>query len=98
MEEKKPYKNKPEQKNKEFPKEIPPELKEKFDQIKKKIDVFKERVLKEFNEYILGIALLPPKKFIKDRFPQQNLPPEIANQVQKEQEKENPNEINVFIL
>ena len=102
MEDKKQTKAKEDQKAKEFPKDIPPELKEKFDQIKKKLDSFKDKVLKEFNEYILGIALLPPKKFLKDRFPQSNLPPELQQQLPKEQqqnqEKENPDEINVFIL
>ena len=103
MEDKKYKKNEQQkEKTKEFPKEIPPELKEKFDQIKKKLDSFKDKVLKEFNEYILGIALLPPKKFLKDRFPQSNLPPELQQQLPKEQqqnqEKENPDEINVFIL
>src|SRR3989344_4202280 len=40
---------------------IPDDLKKKFEQLKLKLDKFKKLVLKEFSEYILGIALLPPK-------------------------------------
>ncbi|MAG47273.1 hypothetical protein CL617_01590 [archaeon] len=83
-----------------LPKEVPPELKEKFDKIKKKLDTFKDKVLKEFNEYIIGIALMPPKKFLNQRFPEragENLPPEVKKEESKD-EKENPNEINAFIL
>ncbi|MEK6862635.1 MAG: hypothetical protein AABW57_00520 [Nanoarchaeota archaeon] len=45
---------------------IPDELKKKFEQLKLKLDKFKKNVLKEFNEYIIGIALLPPKEDKKD--------------------------------
>ncbi|MEK6841044.1 MAG: nucleotidyltransferase domain-containing protein, partial [Nanoarchaeota archaeon] len=45
---------------------IPDELKKKFEQLKIKLDKFKKNVLKEFNEYIIGIALLPPKEDKKD--------------------------------
>ncbi|MEK6835859.1 MAG: hypothetical protein AABX55_02440 [Nanoarchaeota archaeon] len=41
---------------------IPEDLKKKFEQLKLKLDKFKKLVLKEFSEYILGIALLPPKQ------------------------------------
>ena len=45
---------------------IPDELKKKFEQLKIKLDKFKKRVLKEFSEYVIGIALLPPKEGNKD--------------------------------
>jgi uncharacterized protein (UPF0332 family) len=45
---------------------IPDELKKKFEQLKIKLDKFKKNVLKEFNEYITGIALLPPKEDKKE--------------------------------
>ena len=45
---------------------IPDELKKKFEQLKIKLDKFKKNVLKEFNEYIIGIALLPPKEDKKE--------------------------------
>ena len=41
---------------------IPEDLKKKFEQLKLKLDKFKKLVLKEFSQYILGIALLPPKQ------------------------------------
>lgn len=41
---------------------IPEELKAKFKEIKQKLDRFKTKVVKEFDKYIVGIALLPPKK------------------------------------
>jgi uncharacterized protein (UPF0332 family) len=49
------------------PPKIPEELKKKFEQLKIKLDKFKKNVLKEFNEYILGIALLPPKEENKEQ-------------------------------
>ena len=45
---------------------IPDELKKKFEQLKIKLDKFKKRVLKEFNEYIIGVTLLPPKEDNKE--------------------------------
>ena len=45
---------------------IPDELKKKFEQLKIKLDKFKKRVFKEFSEYVIGIALLPPKEGNKD--------------------------------
>ena len=48
--------------------EFPPQLKltddmkAKFKDIKNKLDKLKTKILKEYNKYIVGIALLPPKK------------------------------------
>ncbi|MEK6932802.1 MAG: hypothetical protein AABW56_03340 [Nanoarchaeota archaeon] len=41
---------------------IPDDLKKKFEQLKIKLEKFKKSLLKEFSDYILGIALLPPKQ------------------------------------
>jgi predicted nucleotidyltransferase/uncharacterized protein (UPF0332 family) len=41
---------------------IPPEIKEKLEQIKEKLDKFSKNVLEKFEEYIIGVGLLPPKK------------------------------------
>ena len=46
---------------------IPDELKKKFEQLKIKLDKFKNKALKEFKEYIIGIALLPPKEDDKEK-------------------------------
>jgi len=40
---------------------IPPELKEKLELTKKKLDKFKKEVIKKFDKYIVAISLLPPK-------------------------------------
>jgi len=45
---------------------VPDDLKKKFEQLKIKLDKFKKDVLKEFSQYILGIALLPPKQDDKE--------------------------------
>ena len=41
---------------------IPEETKEKLKAIKSKLDSFKDKVLKEFNQYVIGMALLPFSK------------------------------------
>ena len=42
--------------------EIPPEVKEKLEKIKAKVETFKENILKKFDKYILGVGILPPPK------------------------------------
>lgn len=42
--------------------EIPDETKKKLEAIKVKLDKYKDKVLEKFEEYILGISLLPPSK------------------------------------
>lgn len=44
------------------PESIPPEAKEKLEQIKKKLDKFKDRLVKKFDKYVTGVALMPPPK------------------------------------
>ena len=43
------------------------ELKNKLSKIKIKIDKFKENVLKKFDKYVIGIALLPPRNDEKNK-------------------------------
>jgi len=43
-------------------KDLPKETQEKLKQIKEKLDKFKKKLLEKFDKYIIGIALLPPKK------------------------------------
>lgn len=38
------------------------ELKKKFDQLKEKLNKFKDKVIGKFEEYVVGISLLPPEK------------------------------------
>lgn len=42
--------------------QIPPEVKEKLEKIKVKLDNFKDELVKKFDKYIVGIELLPPPK------------------------------------
>lgn len=51
------------------PPELPPmskeeleKIKKKLDQLKEKVDKFQKKLLEKFEEYIIGIALLPPEK------------------------------------
>ncbi len=76
----------------EFFEKLPPEVKEKLTAIKNKIESFKDQLLKKFDKYIMGIALLPPPKP-----PSQNLPPEILAEEQKKYE-EQKDRIHVLVL
>lgn len=42
--------------------QLPKDAQKKLQDIKSKLDKFKESVLKKFGEYVVGIALLPPQK------------------------------------
>ncbi len=61
---KKPSKKKSrtaEQKDKEI-QHLPEQTQEKLEKLKEKIDKFKGKVLSKFDDYVLGITLLPPSK------------------------------------
>ncbi|MBW3013058.1 nucleotidyltransferase domain-containing protein [Candidatus Woesearchaeota archaeon] len=47
--------------------DIPKEAKEQIEKLKKKLDSFKKQVLEKFDEYIMGIGLLPPSKEDKEK-------------------------------
>ncbi len=42
--------------------QLPKEVKEKLEKIKGKVEKFKDAILKKFDKYILGVALMPPPK------------------------------------
>lgn len=44
---------------------LPPEVKEKLEKIKVKLDKFQKEIVKKFDKYIMGISLLPPPKDAK---------------------------------
>jgi predicted nucleotidyltransferase/uncharacterized protein (UPF0332 family) len=50
-----------------LPNDIPEETKKKLEAIKSKLDKFKEKILAKFEDYIMGIALLPPSKDEKEK-------------------------------
>ncbi|MFA5141587.1 MAG: nucleotidyltransferase domain-containing protein [Candidatus Woesearchaeota archaeon] len=41
---------------------LPKKVKEKLDEIKSQVEKFKDHIVKKFDKYILGVALLPPPK------------------------------------
>ncbi|HHI04273.1 MAG TPA: hypothetical protein ENL45_01880, partial [Candidatus Woesearchaeota archaeon] len=47
---------------KEIESKLPKDAQKKVKAIKSKLDKFQKAVLKKFENYIIGIALLPPKK------------------------------------
>ncbi len=76
----------------EFFEKLPPEVKQKLTDIKNKLDKFKDELLKKFDKYVIGIALLPPPKP-----PAANLPPDLLAEEQKKYEQEK-DRINVMVL
>ncbi|MFH1174960.1 MAG: hypothetical protein V1725_07550 [archaeon] len=62
--------DKPEEKKEIFDlvsQNIPDEQKAKLSELSAKLEKFKENVLEKFNEYVLGIALLPPSQDEKEK-------------------------------
>ncbi|MBI4441451.1 hypothetical protein HY639_04745 [Candidatus Woesearchaeota archaeon] len=52
----------PEEMQKELEAKIPPEVREKLEKIKVKLEKFKDQILAKFDKYITGVALMPPRK------------------------------------
>jgi len=50
-----------------LPADIPDETKKKLEEIKKKLDKFKDAVVGKFEDYIVGVALMPPSKDEKEK-------------------------------
>ena len=46
---------------------VPDELKNKYQELKNKLDKFKKELLGKFNKYILGLSLMPPLKDAKNK-------------------------------
>jgi len=58
---------------KEIESKLPKDAQKKLKAIKSKLDKFQKTVLKKFEDYITGIALLPPKKPEKDEKPSEQI-------------------------
>jgi len=58
---------------KEIESKLPKEAQKKLRAIKSRLDKFKKLALKKFEDYIIGIALLPPKKPEKDEKPSEQI-------------------------
>jgi len=50
----------------EFLNSLPKEARQKLEDIKKKLELFKDELLKKFDKYIVGVALLPPRRWTYD--------------------------------
>ncbi|MBW2992010.1 nucleotidyltransferase domain-containing protein [Candidatus Woesearchaeota archaeon] len=66
-------------------KKLPKEAQEKLKAIKNKLEKFKDKALEKFEQYIVGIALLPPEQIPKD------MPEEEKQKIDKDK-------INVLVL
>lgn len=58
---------------KEIESKLPKDAQKKLKAIKSKLDKFQKTVLKKFENYVIGIALLPPKKPEKDEKPSEQI-------------------------
>ncbi len=71
------------------------ELKHKLEQLRTKIDQFKDKVLSKFGEYVTGVALLPPVDIDKEK----RLIKEMEKrEMSKEEEDELRNTLSVLLL
>jgi uncharacterized protein (UPF0332 family)/predicted nucleotidyltransferase len=51
----------------DIPADLPPEAKARLEEIKKKLDIYKDKLLKKFSKYVIGIALMPPPRPEEDK-------------------------------
>ena len=83
---------------------LPKEAQKKLKDIKEKLDKFQAQVIKKFDKYIIGIALLPPKMPEQNTHPSMQMPqmpPQIPPQIPPQQPgeiKEVKDQINVLVL
>src|SRR3989344_2571653 len=73
---------------------LPPELEEKLNSLKKKLDSFKEKVLEKFGDYIVGITVLPPEASKEA----QKLEESKEIPAEKETEKKEESKISVLVV
>ena len=70
-------------------------LKDKLSKIKTKIDKFQKNLLKKFDKYVIGIALLPPKNIEREKFRAKE---EDDKELAPEEIEKLKNQINVLVL
>ncbi|MBI2128710.1 nucleotidyltransferase domain-containing protein [Candidatus Woesearchaeota archaeon] len=85
-----------------IPENLPKEAQEKIKEIKEKIDKFQKEILKKFDKYIMGIALLPPQRKGEEKpaqpQPGEEIDPEEKTSEKQEEKKEGGEKINVLVL
>ncbi len=74
---------------------IPEEIKKNFDELKNKLNKIKSSILKEFDKYVMGISLLPPKNIERER---ERIKIEENRDLTKEEENAIKNEIGILVL
>ncbi|MBI4983685.1 nucleotidyltransferase domain-containing protein, partial [Candidatus Woesearchaeota archaeon] len=79
---------------------LPPEVEKKLEALKGKLDTFKTKVLDKFGDYIVGIALLPPKKMLpkSDEIPETAAPKEESEDKSKEEKAGEEQKMNFLVL
>ncbi len=76
----------------QLPPNLPPDVREKLEKIKDKLEKFQKSVLEKFDKYIVGMALLPPPLP-----PGKNLPPEVFAE-EKRRFEEDKDKHHVLVL
>ncbi len=74
-----------------LPVDMPLDAKKRLEEIKKKIDDFQKLVLEKFDDYVMGIALLPPSKV-------ENVEAKEERKLTKKEAEEVEQRINVLLL
>jgi len=79
---------------------LPKEAQERLKDIKAKLDNFQKQVVKKFDKYIIGIALMPPQKAMQGvpMIGQQPPMPGQPQQAQQKEKKEDKDKINVLVM
>jgi predicted nucleotidyltransferase/uncharacterized protein (UPF0332 family) len=78
-----------------IPLDLPDEAKKKLEGIKDKLDKFSKRIIEKFEDYVFGVALLPPKNLEKEK----DLVKQQENrELSKKEEEDIKNQINVMVL
>src|SRR3989338_3914254 len=76
---------------------LPKEVQQKLKAIKTKLDNFSKQVVKKFDKYIIGIALLPPPRPMPEEKPAEK-PEEKKEENEKKKEEIDKKKIHVLVL
>src|SRR3989344_4358015 len=77
---------------------LPPELEEKLNSLKKKLDSFKEKVLEKFGDYIVGITVLPPEASKEAQKLEEGKEGKESKEIPAEKEAEKKEEPKISVL
>ena len=78
-----------------LPQNIPDEAKKKLEAMKAKLDKFTKQVREKFEDYVVGVALLPPKNIQKE---QEIVKAQENRDLTKDEIEKLKQQINVFVL